>query len=572
MAGYVLHLSEQENITLSAAVTRRLIDGGDGDAALLYLCLLKNRGSASPETLRAELKWDEARRSRAEAALARMGLVSAPKPEEPTPSPVPAPSAERPAYSREDVARKLEQDASFSALLREVERKLGPLSTPSVGKLLGLYEDLGLPADVLFLLVNHCIARHAAQYGAGRLPTMRRIEQEGYIWARKGLLSLTSANDYHPKELERVRKMGVQPAREFPCVQVINLAYESSSKDSLGAPVTLQVRPEWQDIEPIAYLPGLEKLPIGYFVTPIVNTVDPSSELGAAMFAPAIPQIIDADVQFSRLDWEYEGGELGVDIDDQYLKPLGENGQALTDSEALRRFGVPAKALDKTMPEHTQRLFRGLNIDTGIADGGTFYQVFAPSLRDGNYLSGLNQYLRHVEQKVGLSYGVLSQVSELEKTATEIMSSKQKLYATVSDLQAALEDALRGLIDALDFWADQVDSAPPASAELQISFHWDDSIIVDRLTEMSQWQAELQLGLRSKAEYRQHFYGEDEETAAAAVAAIQQEAVAQDVLQGVLTQQAAPQSTTNAPAVKQTTGKPNGSQRGRQGPLKKGRP
>ena len=91
MAGYVLHLSEQENITLSAAVTRRLIDGGDGDAALLYLCLLKNRGSASPETLRAELKWDEARRSRAEAALARMGLVSAPKPEEPTPSPVPAP-------------------------------------------------------------------------------------------------------------------------------------------------------------------------------------------------------------------------------------------------------------------------------------------------------------------------------------------------------------------------------------------------------------------------------------------------------------------------------------------------
>jgi len=67
MAGYVLHLSEQENITLSAAVTRRLIDGGDGDAALLYLCLLKNRGSASPETLRAELKWDEARRPRPEA-------------------------------------------------------------------------------------------------------------------------------------------------------------------------------------------------------------------------------------------------------------------------------------------------------------------------------------------------------------------------------------------------------------------------------------------------------------------------------------------------------------------------
>ena len=84
-------------LTLPKQDIRKLLAAASGDAALLYLCLLKNRGSASPETLRAELKWDEARRSRAEAALARMGLVSAPKPEEPTPSPVPAPTAERPA-------------------------------------------------------------------------------------------------------------------------------------------------------------------------------------------------------------------------------------------------------------------------------------------------------------------------------------------------------------------------------------------------------------------------------------------------------------------------------------------
>ena len=203
MASYVLHLSEQENITLSAAVTRRLIDGGDGDAALLYLCLLKNRGSAAPETLCAELHWDETRRGRAEAALARMGLVSAPKP---APAPAPSSAPERPAYSREDVVRKLEQDTQFGALLREVERKLGPLSSPSVGKLLGLYEELGLPADVIFLLVNHCIAQHAAQYGEGRLPTMRQIEQEGYAWARRGLLSTASANEYLKMLRERRQK------------------------------------------------------------------------------------------------------------------------------------------------------------------------------------------------------------------------------------------------------------------------------------------------------------------------------------------------------------------------------
>lgn len=365
---------------------------------------------------------------------------------------------------------------------------------------------------------------------------INRIQDSDHVYNRlEWMHVLTGPEDYHEKERDIVESYDVSVAAEYPCVQVINLAYMGTHKDDLGEKVQLDARPEWQDVEPIAYLPGLTKIPCGYFVTPIVNTVEPNSEMGAAMFAPGIPEIIDADVQFTRLDWEYEGGELAVDIDEQYLKPTGEGGVPLTDEESLRRFGVPASAVNGQLPEHAQRIYRGLNVDTGIADGGTFYQVFAPSLRDGNYLSGLNQYLRHVESKCGLSFGVLSQTSEVEKTATEIISSRQKLYTTVSDIQAALEDALRGLIAALDFWADQLDSVPASSGEPEITFKWDDSIIIDRQTEMAQWQAELQMGLRSKVEYRKHFYGEDEATAQQAIAAITQESMAADILQGVLT-------------------------------------
>ena len=46
MAGYVLHLSTEENITLSSATVKRLIAGGSGDAALLYLAILYARGAA----------------------------------------------------------------------------------------------------------------------------------------------------------------------------------------------------------------------------------------------------------------------------------------------------------------------------------------------------------------------------------------------------------------------------------------------------------------------------------------------------------------------------------------------
>ena len=86
--------------------------------------------------------------------------------------------SEPPEYTREDIARKLEGDGRFACLLREVEHKLGPLSTPSVKKLLGLYENLGLPADVVYTLVNYCIAKKEQQFGEGRLPNMREIEKE----------------------------------------------------------------------------------------------------------------------------------------------------------------------------------------------------------------------------------------------------------------------------------------------------------------------------------------------------------------------------------------------------------
>ena len=200
MADYMLHLTQEENIVLGAGIVRRLIEYGSGDAALLYLCLAR-RGSAEPEKLRAELRWSAEQFAAAETALRAMGLVGAPlTPESP---PAPPPETALPEYSREDVMGKLESDASFAALLREVERKLGRLSDPSVRKLLGLYDYLGLPADVVYLLVNYCIDRKARQFGEGRLPTMREIEKEGYVWARQELFSTAAADAYIRREKTR---------------------------------------------------------------------------------------------------------------------------------------------------------------------------------------------------------------------------------------------------------------------------------------------------------------------------------------------------------------------------------
>jgi DnaD/phage-associated family protein len=65
-----------------------------------------------------------------------------------------------------------------------------------VGVLLGLNDYLGLPADVIYLLVCHCAERISLRYGVGRRPTLRQIEKEGYAWARRGIDTQRAAAEY----------------------------------------------------------------------------------------------------------------------------------------------------------------------------------------------------------------------------------------------------------------------------------------------------------------------------------------------------------------------------------------
>lgn len=202
MSGYVLHLPEDESVVLSGPVSRRLIEGGDGDAALLYIAVLKNHGSMDDECLRALLSWPPDRFRRALGSLVRQGLVALPG-QGAVPPPAPPAEDQRPEYTRADMARALEGE-EFAGLTQAVEQKLGKkLTTPDLAVLLGLYDQLGLPADVIFLLVGFCTERTAAQHGPGRRPTLRQIEKEGYAWARQGLFSQESAAAYIKKYQKR---------------------------------------------------------------------------------------------------------------------------------------------------------------------------------------------------------------------------------------------------------------------------------------------------------------------------------------------------------------------------------
>jgi len=110
---------------------------------------------------------------------------------------VPEPADEKPEYQRADIMEHLSGNGEFRQLVAEVEKRLGKrLTTPDVGVLLGLNDYLGLPADVIYLLVCHCAERVQRKYGEGRRPTLRQIEKEGYYWARRGVDTQRAAAEY----------------------------------------------------------------------------------------------------------------------------------------------------------------------------------------------------------------------------------------------------------------------------------------------------------------------------------------------------------------------------------------
>lgn len=241
-----------------------------------------------------------------------------------------------------------------------------------------------------------------------------------------------------------------------------NMAFSSFTQGTLGNPCSLTVVDEWADLEPeltIRYKDGTapEGVLFSYFRMPFSNNIDPSSPLGVSVYSRAVNLIREADRQYSRILWEYEGSELAVDASQGALQVRGPDGKA------------PA------LPPRSKRLFRELAIDQG--QGGDLYKVFNPEIRDESLFNGLDKILKRIEFNCNLAYGTLSDPQNVDKTAEEIRSSKQRSYAAVCDVQRVLQDALEHLVWAMDFYATLYKLAPRGAYE--ISFTWGDGILQD---------------------------------------------------------------------------------------------
>ena len=305
-------------------------------------------------------------------------------------------------------------------------------------------------------------------------------------------------------------------------VIISNQAFEQEANQStlatgvtqtLGKEVALGAVPEWKNLPKRATIKNVNKLLFGYFKMPDANTIDPHSPLGISGFARARSLIKEADLQYSRLLWEYEGGELAIDIDrDALMSDKDSNGNFHTHMGRLQ-----------------SRLYR--TIDLGESDT---YQPYAPPLRDGSMINGLNNILMRIEDVVALSRGTMAEVATEARTATELKILKQRSYSSNLEIQKALEVALKDCIYAMDVYCTlynivgdvemkegKVDTSKIGLYD--VSFTWDDSILVDVETELNKRMTLLGAGLTSKREVRMWYFGETERQAQTALDKIREE-------------------------------------------------
>lgn len=294
-------------------------------------------------------------------------------------------------------------------------------------------------------------------------------------------------------------------------ITIINKAYKSTNSATmqdnagidLGQEVPLTNVSEWKDLQPEAKIKNVTKALFGYFKMPEANTIDTTSPLGVSGYSRAVDLIKDADMQYSRLLWEYEGGELAIDIDRDALQYI--NGTDGSDKS------------HSVLNNLQQRLFR--KVDLG-SDGNT-YQPYAPALRDSSYLQGLNSILMRIEDVVEISRGTLSDAAAEARTATEIRILKQKSYQANVHIQQAIEKAVTDAVAAANTLCTLYQITP--EGEYDISWEWDDSILVDVEAELNKRLALLQQGLTSKKEVRMWYFGETERQAEEALKQVQQE-------------------------------------------------
>lgn len=225
-----------------------------------------------------------------------------------------------------------------------------------------------------------------------------------------GTAEHTSDSKYYYTLLER------RTTDDKGFLTIRNTLYRSDTQGNLGKPVSLKCHPRYAELpEEFTYTRPVGSVGLVGLRIPMVNCIDGSPD-GVSVYAPAAGLIHNINRNEAQLNGEFDRGESRI----------------VTSSDMMVKD-------ERGKPYFRDNIFVGLNED--LQNVGV--TIFSPALREQSFLARKQEYLRNVENVIGLKRGLLSDVEAAERTAKEITSSEGEYNLTIMDLQGMWERAAR---------------------------------------------------------------------------------------------------------------------------------
>ena len=191
-------LSNPPCLSVPVSDADKLLGCGNLLCLKLYLYLLRAGKSVTLERVSEDLGIAPGDLKQAAKELKAMGLMGS------AGKGVAPPEQAIPEYGKSYLAKRSMEDPMFEAMQEEAAQVVGhSLSPQELNTLFGIYDHLGLPPEVIYVLLTFCREEIQDKYGPGRLPTMRQIEKQAFIWANEEIMTWEMADEYIARRKQR---------------------------------------------------------------------------------------------------------------------------------------------------------------------------------------------------------------------------------------------------------------------------------------------------------------------------------------------------------------------------------
>ncbi len=245
-----------------------------------------------------------------------------------------------------------------------------------------------------------------------------------------------------------------------------------------GEAAPLSVLKEWENIQPEIAIGGVEQLPLGIFYCPTSNRRPKSLD--------GVPITYGCDQTLSRID------QCLADIDEEF------------------KLKKPRLIVSRTFLDKEKKLNSSLFTPANPADkmdGGGFFEIFDPAIRDSAYFNKLTHLMGQLEKEIGASKGVLTELPTNGGTATEMRHAMFDTFSLCDDIHNNVKRYFDSLIYGCNVLMNYYDLSPVG--DYKIDYDWSYALLADSEATWRMLTDAVSNGVERKAELRRFHHPEE---------------------------------------------------------------